>query len=252
MRLAVTAAPAADGLYRARPIEARRLPDIFGYDIVEALRRSDCPLCCVETVDDRRWMDSFWREGKQDSGTRRRFYAAGGFCRHHAWLLHRLVAAEAAGAAIADVYGSLAERDIAWLDELRASLARGRRRQRAPLRRGGRCPACVALEAAAERKIHFFVELLAEAAVRPHYEASDGLCFAHLARAVEDALDTNEDVARLLLDDWRGRLARVHDQLAEFDHKRNYRYAAEPKGDEQRSWTEVIRRYVGERLPDGG
>ncbi len=121
MRLAVTAAQAADGLYRARPIGARRLPDIFGYDILEALRRSGCSLCRVEAIDDRRWMDSFWREGKQDPGTRRRFYAAGGFCRHHAWLLHRLVAAEAAGAAIADVYGSLAERDIAWLDELRAS-----------------------------------------------------------------------------------------------------------------------------------
>lgn len=247
----MTAAQAADGLYRARPIGARRLPDIFGYDIVEALRRSGCPLCRVEAIDDRRWMNSFWREGKQDPGTRRRFYAAGGFCRHHGWLLHRLVAAEAAGAAIADVYGSLATRDIAWLDALRASLDRGKRRRQAPLGRGGRCPACVALEAGAERKVHFFVELLAEPAVRPHYQSSDGLCFDHLARAVEHALDTDEEVARLLLDDWRKRLARVRHQLAEFDRKRDYRYAAEPKGDEQRSWTEVIRRYVGERFPDG-
>ncbi len=250
MRLAVTAAQAADGLYRARPIGARRLPDIFGYDILEALRRSGCSLCRVEAIDDRRWMDSFWREGKQDPGTRRRFYAAGGFCRHHAWLLHRLVAAEAAGAAIADVYGSLAERDIAWLDELRASLDRGKRRRRAPLRRGGRCPACVASAGDAERKVHFFVELLAEAEVRPHYQSSDGLCVAHFARALAHALDTDEEVARLLLDDWRERLAHVRDQLVEFDRKRDHRYADEPKGDAQGSWTEVIRRYVGERFPD--
>jgi hypothetical protein len=32
---------------------------------------------------------------------------------------------------------------------------------------------------------------------------------------------------------------------------RDYRYAAEPRGDEQRSWTEVIRRYVGERFTEG-
>ncbi len=192
----MTAAQAADGLYRARPIGARRLPDIFGYDILEALRRSGCSLCRVEAIDDRRWMDSFWREGKQDPGTRRRFYAAGGFCRHHAWLLHRLVAAEAAGAAIADVYGSLAERDIAWLDELRASLDRGKRRRRAPLRRGGRCPACVASAGDAERKVHFFVELLAEAEVRPHYQSSDGLCVAHFARALAHALDTDEEVSQ--------------------------------------------------------
>jgi hypothetical protein len=242
----------------ARPLMAsternrsgRRLPDIFGYDIVEALQRRGCPLCCAEAIDDRRWMTSFWREGKQDPGTRRRFYAAGGFCRHHAWLLHRLVAAEATGAAIADIYGSLAERDIAWLDQLRARLDRGKRRRRAPLDRGGRCPACVAHEAGAERKVHFFVELLAEPEVRPHYQSSGGLCFDHLARAVEHALDTDEEVAHLLVDDWRERLAHVRDQLAEFDRKRDYRYAAEPKGDEQDSWTEVIRRYVGERFPD--
>jgi hypothetical protein len=254
MRLAVTAAQAADGLYRARSIGARRLPDIFSYDIVEALRRSGCPLCRVEAIDDRRWMNSFWREGKQDSGSRRRFDAAGGFCRHHAWLLHRLVAAAAAGSAIADVYGSLAERDIAWLDELRASLGRGpRRRRAAALGRRGRCPACVATKDAAERKVHFFVELLGDAAVRPHYESSDGVCFVHLARAVEHALENDDgDVARFLLDDWRKRLVHIRDQLAEFDRRRDHRYAAEPKGEEQRSWTEVIRRYVGEDFGDGG
>jgi Family of unknown function (DUF6062) len=198
-------------------------------------------------------MSNFWREGKQDPRARRRFYASGGFCRHHAWLLHRLVPAEAAGgAAIADVYGSLAERDIAWLNELVASLESGRRRRNVSLARRARCPACVAFADGSERKIHFLVELLAEAEVRPHYRSSDGLCFAHLARAVEYARDTKAvDVVCLLLDDWRKRLAHVREQLTEFDRKRDYRYAAEPKGEEQRSWTEVIRLYVGERFADG-
>lgn len=248
----MTAAQAADGLYGTRPIGGAAMPDIFGYDIVEALRRSGCPLCRADAIDDRRWMNSFWREGKQDPGTRRRFYAAGGFCRHHAWLLHWLVAAEAAGAAIADIYGSLAERDIAWLDELRARLDRGKRRREAPPGRSGRCPACVAHEAATKRKVHFFVELLSEPEVRPRYRSSGGLCFDHLARALEHALDTDEEVARFLLNDWRERLVAVRDQLAEFDRKRDHRYAAEPRGEEQSSWTEVIRRYVGERFPDGG
>jgi len=226
------------------------LPDIFGYDIVEALRQRGCPLCRVDAIDDRRWVDSFWREGRQDAATRRRFFAAGGFCRHHAWLLHRLAGAEGAGAAIADIYGALADRDLAWLAELRATLERRRRRHRR-LRRASRCPACVALEAAADRKIHFFVELLAEASVRRRYESSDGLCFVHLAAAVEHARDTDEDAARFLLDDWRKRLAQVRAQLGEFDRKRDHRYAAEPRGAEQRSWTDVIRRYVGERFMPG-
>src|SRR5207247_4233966 len=91
MRLAVTAAPPLMASTESDRSGAR-LPDIFGYDIVEGLRRSGCPLCRVEAIDDGRWMGSFWREGKQDANARRHFYAAGGFCRDHAWLLHRLVA----------------------------------------------------------------------------------------------------------------------------------------------------------------
>jgi len=71
-------------------------------------------------------------------------------------------------------------------------------------------------------------------------------------RALEHALGTDEEIARLLLDDWRERLAHVREQLAEFDRKRDYRYAAEPKGEEQGSWTEVIRRYLGEDFPEAG
>jgi hypothetical protein len=228
------------------------LPDIFSYDIVEALSASGCALCRVDAIDEMRWVDSFWREGKQDPGTRRRFFAAGGFCRRHAWLLHRLVAAEGAGAAIAEVYGSLAERDVGWLDEVRRSLDRGRRRRRRPLDRGKPCPACVAFEAGGTRKVEFFVELLAEAAVRPRYESSDGLCFPHLAAAVDHACDANEDTARFLLEEWRKRLARIRGDLAEFDRKRDHRYADEPKGREQRSWTEVIRLYVGDDFTERG
>lgn len=222
------------------------MPDIFGYDIVEALSRRGCPLCRVDAIDDRRWVDSFWREGKQDAGTRHRFFAAGGFCRRHAWLLHRLVDAEGVGAAIADVYGALAERDLARLAELRTSLDRRRRRRSMPLRRRSRCPACVALEGAADRKNHFFVELLTQPSVRRHYESSDGLCYVHLEAAVESARNTDDQAARFLLDDWRKRLAHVRAQLADFDRRRDHRYAVEPKGDEQRSWTDVIRLYVGE------
>jgi hypothetical protein len=43
------------------------------------------------------------------------------------------------------------------------------------------------------------------------------------------------------------RLAALRDGLAEYHRKRDYRYADEPKGAEQSSWTDVIRRYVGDR-----
>ena len=225
------------------------MPDIFSYETVEALRLSGCALCRALAIEDQRWVDTFAREGRRDPGTRRRFLKAGGFCRHHAWLLHRSVAGKDKGTAIADVYGWLAENDLDRLDEFRRGLGRTRRRQRS-LERSTPCPACVFLAEATGRKVEFFVEVLPEARVRREYASSEGLCFTHLVAVVERALEVDEEAAGFLLDDWRTRLAHVRMQLAEFDRKRDYRYAAEPKGDEQSAWTEVIRRYVGEDFTD--
>lgn len=221
------------------------MPDIFSYETVEALRLSGCALCRALAIEDQRWVDTFVREGRRDPGTRGRFLKAGGFCRHHAWLLHRSAAAKDKGVAIADVYGWLAESDLDWLDEFRRDLGRARRRRRS-LERPTPCPACFFLAEATGRKVEFFVGILPEARVRREYASSDGLCFTHLVAVVKRALEFDEEAARFLLDDWRTRLAHVRAQLAEFDRKRDYRYAAEPKGDEQHAWTEVIRRYVGE------
>jgi len=212
-----------------------------------AMSQRGCPLCRTVAIDNRRLVDSFWREGRLDAAARRRFLAAGGFCREHAWLLHRLVAAQGAGAAIADLYGGLADRDLAWLEETKALLRTRRGRKGVRLRRRGRCPACRARDEASERKLIFFADALDEEEARDRYRGSDGVCFTHLSGAVSAALERGRRAtAAFLIADWSARLAALRTDLAEFDRKRDYRYADEPKGDEQRSWTEVIRRYVGE------
>jgi hypothetical protein len=133
------------------------MADFLAYDLVEAFPLAGCPLCRTVAADEKRWMESFWREGRSGREARLAFYDGGGFCRRHAWLLHRLVAAGGSGAAIADVYGALAARDGERLDKLvTASSARLRARlqSRAP------CSACVAAEDALSRKAYFLVELL--------------------------------------------------------------------------------------------
>ncbi|MER3410095.1 MAG: hypothetical protein C4306_08350 [Thermoleophilia bacterium] len=221
------------------------MPDVFSYEIVEAFGLPGCPLCRVAARDEERWMDTFWREGSLARELRRRFYAAGGFCRRHAWLFHRRVAANAAAAVIADVYGNLADRDLERLAAAAAALSRGRRRGVAPAR-AGRCPACVEAERALERDAFFLAQALREEPVRQRYAASQGLCYAHLVPAVAAARALDAHTAHFLVRDFRGRLQRVRDGLTEYDRKRDYRRAGEPKGDEQRSWTDVIRLYVGE------
>jgi hypothetical protein len=141
-----------------------------------------------------------------------------------------------------------ATHDLRWLATIRRGLER-RRSRTASLRRRARCPACVFRAEALERKAHFLVEALSEEQIRETYRRSDGLCFPHFACTLEEASAAGStQTARLLLDDWRARLEGLRAGLAEFDRKRDYSHAAEPKGAEQRSWTEVVRRYVGEDL----
>jgi hypothetical protein len=224
------------------------LPDIYTDEILSALALPGCPLCRVVDGDDRRLLDAFRREGRRDPRARGRFLAAGGLCRRHGWLLHELAAAAGEGGSISDLYGSLADSDLVTLDETIGRLRRrARGRAGAGLRREGRCQACDAREAAAERKTHFLLQALREAPVRERYGRSDGLCYPHLENAVAAASTAGDPATAVaLLEDWRARLAAVRSDLAAYDRKRMHEHADEPKGREQRSWTEVIRRYVGE------
>jgi hypothetical protein len=132
------------------------LPDIFVYDLLRALGLGGCPLCRALDDDEERWIDSFWREGRQSPAARKQFFAAGGFCRDHAWLLHRLVDAAGSGAAIADLYGQLATNDLRRIEQVAARLAHSRRGA-ARLRRRRPCPACAFRAAALDRKVQFFL-----------------------------------------------------------------------------------------------
>lgn len=217
------------------------MTDLFGFDLADGLASGECPVCFAMRRHSRRWLDSFWREGRQDPATRMRFYAAGGFCAAHAWLLHDIVGDS--GAAIADVYGRLAEQDLARIDKL---LAR-RRARRLPadfLRRPAACLVCAEEAEALPRKSEFFLELLATEAGREHYRGSTGLCYDHLLSALATAGD-RERLARWLLEEWRIRLAELRRRLAEYDRKRDHRYAAERRDDEREALTDVVRRYVG-------
>lgn len=148
-------------------------------------------------------MASFWRGGKSGRDARRAFYAGGGFCRRHAWLLHRSV--EGGGAPIADVYGALADRDLEWLDGIIERRRKRARRDR--VERASRCSACIAAEDALSRKAYFLVALLHTGSARDLYRDSDGLCFSHLLSTVELSPDEETDVVSFLFEDWRRRYA---------------------------------------------
>ena len=209
------------------------MPNAANEHMAKALERRGCAICSALVDDEARWMEAYWREAMFDDLARARFFDAGGFCRRHAWVLHRQAKAEGYGAAVSFLYGNLARLDSAVLAKGKARL----------LRRKARCRACIVMDEAAGRKAAFLGQVLEEEPLRERYAAGDGLCYEHLTLAAEKA---GKPVAAFLLADWRARLDVLRAGLAEYDRKRDYRFAEETKGDEQHSWTDVIRRYVGE------
>jgi len=220
--------------------------DLFTFDLEDGLASGRCPICFALERHIERWLGGFWREGRYSPSARKRFYAGGGFCRKHAWLFHELASAGGSGAAIADVYGRLAEQDVKRLEELVAGASRLRARQPSQaLGRSAQCVACVEATEAAPRKADFLLQLLASSTGRQRYERSSGPCYDHLLMLV-DASGKRADLSRFLLEDWHRRLAEMRHRLAEYDRKRDHHYAAQRNPDDERSWTDVIKLYVGE------
>ena len=219
------------------------------YEIYGAMRESGCPLCRVDLRSEERLLTGFFRDGILNLDARRLFVAAGGFCQRHAWRLHHLSQVEGSGAAIADVYGQLADRDLGRLDQLAATHSgRAARRQLAEgLGRSLECQICLSLHHSRKGHAAFLCALLDDEPGRSAYAGSEGICSVHLELVVRESLQRHPsgDQARWLLADWRRRLARLRVQLSEYDRKRSYTAADEAKGAEQDSWTEVISRYVG-------
>ncbi len=229
--------------------------DVANYEILAAIREDGCSLCRVQALVERRLIESFLREGRYSPAAREEFVGAGGFCRRHAWQLHRAATEEATGAGIADIYGQLLERDVRRFNQIEDQIRsrRGRRRAVRELGRRLGCPICSSLAGSRESHGYFLAQLLADERAQETYAAGDGLCGTHIEVAIRQALRVDDagGVARLLLDDAQNRLRELGSLLGEYDRKRDYRFAHERRDEEQRSWTEVIRRYVGERGSNG-
>jgi hypothetical protein len=217
--------------------------DIYTFELEAALAQAGCPLCRVDDIDQRRWMQTFIREGHHDAGVIRRFLASGGFCPSHAELFSAMALERDAVVVVGIVYRTLVHEDLHRLGSLRADTYRRRRRRRR--RHRGVCPACSERERSAENKSYFFCDALADGAFRRRYATSGGLCARHFVTVLEQAAERKLPAYEFLLDDWITRLASLQAGLAEYHSKRDYRYAQEPRGEEQQAPIAALRHYAG-------
>jgi Family of unknown function (DUF6062) len=194
--------------------------------LLEACAGAGCPVCRCVTQDSRRHLDGLLYEQVTDPETRRRIRRSAGFCNWHTWMLLEIQGSRSGAAIIyEDLLGRLVERvrRDAEAPARRGSwlTAYGRRAKRGRARLRETCPACEEAAGAERRYLETLLAGDGDAELQLAYARSQGLCGAHLLRAIELAAGrpgTAWLVARTI-----AKWARLRDDLARFVSKHDYR-----------------------------
>jgi hypothetical protein len=222
------------------------------YDLVDLFDRPGCPVCRLSLAGAYRWLDAFAFEGVNDVDLRAELRATRGFCNVHAWQL------------IGEVHDLLGAA-IVYRDVVHTSLPAVSEAVRRPeaLEPRGVCRACTALEDAGARYLDVFRESLAvrlapaddcawcvaraaaegwaldrlldglgpRSALADALGRSGGLCRPHFVRAMERG--AGSPAAARLAHIEQARWTALRDALLEYIRQADYRFRAEPKGEEQ-------------------
>jgi hypothetical protein len=186
-------APKADPAGPAQAREARRLPvrHIGDAALADTLTAPGCPLCRVRHDAARQYLEVLLWENVNDTGFRKRFAAARGFCRIH---VHELLKTERVQS------GGSVGTAILLAASLRVRLAEIERlpsestgRSRAPFEQARRQPQCPVCEAVASGEA-IAVASLVERASEPSWRAALGradLCLDDLLLLWSTAAERN-------------------------------------------------------------
>lgn len=228
--------------------------DMTYHRLLEALREPGCPVCSLRHAAVHRYLDSILYESVNDVELRNTLLRSRGFCREHAWELVGL--GDSLGMAI--IYK---DQVAQALENMRhaggrsdgkrgfggrataaggpAALVRRRRTPEAP------CPACRVADEATTRYLSALVQHIDGPEIRPAIERSSFLCLPDVMHALE--ISRSPDQTRAILEITQAKLAHLHEELAELIRTRDYRFAHEPKGEEQTSWFRAVGQLVGWR-----
>ncbi|MCZ7567408.1 MAG: DUF6062 family protein [Ardenticatenaceae bacterium] len=242
--------PGLDWLGRQSRGESKSL---LYYDLRWAFRASGCPVCHLCDEEIRRFYHWFLYQNYYAPSMMAKLQSSAGFCREHAWrLLEYGVVYQIAVVArylvedqqqklgvLQAQFGQLSAQRRTW--KRRASLPR-------MARPGESCPACQTLANHARSATQTLAHWLADEGFAAEYRASDRLCLDHLAIALESA---SPETAARLVELTLEKLTALATELEEYFRKVDYRFADEPKGDEQTAWRRAIETFVGWRYDSG-
>jgi len=252
-----------------RPEEER--PRFVSYfELKEAFCEEGCPVCRLLLKWTRRYLDSLFYEYVNDPGVRQQLRESHGFCNWHAWMAATI---DNSPSGIAIIYEHLLKDQIDALQSFMRSIGprswwtrlkvKRLRIQGAPLILSQRqhkagCPACGRIEKFFEQD---FIETLLTSLSDPEFadsfQLSFGLCLPHIYQAA--GMGRDHPNLPILIDVQLQKLGTLRGELKEYIRKLDYRFMAEPRGEEKSAWRRVIELFVGKpevfgpdrRFPDG-
>lgn len=117
------------------------------------------------------------------------------------------------------------------------------------LQRKEPCPVCETIRASSEEAVTLLIKWLHDPEIKAAYDQSGYLCHEHFLLAVKKA---PPDLLAYLTERQLRNLAGLIEGLTEYSRKRDYRFAQEPKGEEQLAWLRAIRFFAGEKVRSDG
>jgi hypothetical protein len=234
--------------------------DPIYYELLEACQQGGCPVCRVIIGQVDRYMDALFYENVNDIPTRAQLRKSLGFCSKHAWRLLDGEVGNALGIAIIyhDVIGNVLRNLPQTLDAPKKtggllkmfglatqSVEEASRQILGALLPQRRCLVCQHQEQVGRLTIEILLEYLRDERLVEAFASSDGLCLPHLHQSLERSLKPQGRAFLLAVN--KDRLASLHDDLAEYIRKNDYRFRDEDFGPESNSWRRAISKIQGEK-----
>ena len=229
-----------------RNSQPKRKPlDPIRLDVLRALEKPGCPICRVK----REWLERFYIwlliQDYYAETMMLAFKNSGGLCHTHAKRLMEIKSPYTTSV----MYRYLVEDALCKLaslvQEARKESAKSPRRKprRFSSAPTGECPACVEQHEIEQDGVRELVAMLDDSAMQDKYRSGHALCMPHCHLAVACA---SPEIVVVLTETQMERLEVMQRDFQEYFRKVDYRFANEPKGDEQTTWQRAIARFVGD------
>ncbi|HUY13737.1 MAG TPA: DUF6062 family protein [Terriglobia bacterium] len=222
----------------------------------DALAKGGCAVCEALNTSVRRYIFSFLYEGMMSGDAREKFLHGGGFCAQH-FRQAKVIEKESwsDGFGIAILCENLLERSLKDIEALRADPyvfkrqrprlwgnheGSGRVFQLAP---GRDCMVCAMARESEEHYLEAVEELLEESEFAKRYRQSGGFCLGHLRAGAETW--TSPAALSAVCEIAQNQVWRLLGELREFQHKHDYQYKHEPRGEEWSSPQRAIEFLTG-------